>query len=639
MNRSVLLSALLAALAISVLAAAPQSPEDAPTTTTVPAMAPPIAAIRNYEQLTASLRQLAADAGPNSQLASLGKTAGGREVWVLRLAAAGEQPPEQRLAVLIVGSIDAEHPASSEIATRVAEQLVAAHRDEPESELGRLLAQRTFFVLPRVNVDGVETYFEPVRRENRLNARPVDEDRDGLVNEDGPNDLDGNGLITVMRVPDPAGEWMPDPDEPRLLRRADPSKGERGLYTLHLEGIDNDNDGLINEDGPGGIDSGRNWPHLFESGVTAAGIHALSAVETRALTDFVLANRNIAAAIVYGRHDTVARPPQGKDRDATGRAYRDLHPDDHALYRHISEHYKTLGERNAVTGARPHGALYAWLYSQQGIPTFALRFGRVVEGPKPAEVPEKPPTDEGDSEADAEELADDSVEQEQASAPERPEGGRGRGAARGGRPQKSDGGDVPAVSEPSDFMIASVESTDLNKRRLKWCDANPQADGFIAWADFDHATLGVVQIGGFAPHFASTPPPEDIPQIAERQARFVRYVCDALPAPRFGPARVRDAGAGVWQVELRLVNESLLPTHLAIARHIGVPPIMVRPDLPPDRVVGGPPGHRVESIPGGGGAVPVRWLIRGQRGDKVTFRATHRTYGEFSTEITLAETP
>ena len=46
---------------------------------------------------------------------------------------------------------------------------------------------------------------------NPLVPRPIDQDRDGLVDEDGPEDLDGDGEITWMRGPDPAGDWIADP--------------------------------------------------------------------------------------------------------------------------------------------------------------------------------------------------------------------------------------------------------------------------------------------------------------------------------------------------------------------------------------------------------------------------------------------
>ena len=58
---------------------------------------------------------------------------------------------------------------------------------------------------------------------------------------------------------DPNGRFKLSPDDPRLLVPVKP--GEKGEYELlGLEGIDNDGDGLINEDPPGGYDMNRNWP-------------------------------------------------------------------------------------------------------------------------------------------------------------------------------------------------------------------------------------------------------------------------------------------------------------------------------------------------------------------------------------------
>ena len=38
------------------------------------------------------------------------------------------------------------------------------------------------------------------------------------MDEDGPEDLNKDGVITVMRVKDPAGDYMIDPDDPRTQK-------------------------------------------------------------------------------------------------------------------------------------------------------------------------------------------------------------------------------------------------------------------------------------------------------------------------------------------------------------------------------------------------------------------------------------
>ena len=76
----------------------------------------------------------------------------------------------------------------------------------------------------------------------RSGVRPVDDDGDGLFDEDGLDDLDADGHITQMRIADPNGDYKPHPDFPNMLVKVKP--GEKGQYRLlGAEGIDNDGDG------------------------------------------------------------------------------------------------------------------------------------------------------------------------------------------------------------------------------------------------------------------------------------------------------------------------------------------------------------------------------------------------------------
>lgn len=56
----------------------------------------------------------------------------------------------------------------------------------------------------------------------------MDLDRDGAKDEDGYEDLNGGGVITMMRVTDPTGAWVPDNEVPELLRKAESGKGGTG---------------------------------------------------------------------------------------------------------------------------------------------------------------------------------------------------------------------------------------------------------------------------------------------------------------------------------------------------------------------------------------------------------------------------
>ncbi len=624
--------------------AAPQATSGPAATQSAPADAPREApAYLPFEAHTAAMRDLAARYATHVRVQNIARSAGGRELTALELAAPGSTPPEERTALLVVGGIDAEHPLSSEIALGVARGLLAAASD-PASPAATLLNEHVVYVVPRVNADGIEGFHQRVPLPTRRNARAVDDDRDGLLNEDGPSDLNGDGRISVIRAPDPRGEWMLDPDEPRLLRRADTSKGERGVYRILMEGNDSDADGDINEDPAGGVDLGRNWPHLFEPGVPEAGLFALSEPETRGLADYVLARPNIVAAIVFGRHDTVMKPPAGKDRDRTGRAFRDLHPDDHALYAFVSEKARALDEPGAVRGARPEGALYSWLYNQLGVPTFAVRIERhKPESPTPQAQPEGDAPEDPSAAAPPPATNPASAPAATASQPAPQDEARAADAAatstrdRGKTPSKESKREVPEVQEILDAVARRVESSEANREWLKHSADHPGDVDFLEWTDFDHPTLGAVQLGGFGGFFHSTPADDSLAGIVARQVTFVTQMKDWLPRVEFGEPAVRKFGQGVWEIELRLRNPGVFPTHTAMARQVERPPIIVRPEVDAGRVIGGPRAARVGVLPGGGRSELLVWLVRGESGDRIAFRASNRTLGTVTTTVTLTE--
>ena len=124
-----------------------------------------------------------------------------------------------------------------------------------------------------------------------------DNDRDGLLDEDGYDDLNNDKDISMMRRKSTFGEYREDPKDPRRMVQVEP--GEKGEYELlGPEGIDNDGDGLVNEDGTGGYDGNRDWgfnwqPNNIQNG---ADKYPFSFPENQAVRDFTLKHRNITGA-------------------------------------------------------------------------------------------------------------------------------------------------------------------------------------------------------------------------------------------------------------------------------------------------------------------------------------------------------
>lgn len=261
----------------------------------------------NYVELSAALQNLANANKTLVKLESLGKTLEKRDIWMLQVANPGGVPAAERPGVLVAANFEADHVFGSELAFFLADYLVK--NSGSNANVKQRLDHFVFYIIPRVNPDGAEFMWAPLKWERRTNKRPFDDDNDGRLDEDGPEDLNKDGVITVMRVKDPNGAYIVDPEEPRLMKKADPKKGEKGEYALYWEGIDNDGDGFINEDGPGGVNINRNFMHEYPYYKAEAGRYMVSELETQAILEFMVKHRNVGAILTFGESDNLITAP------------------------------------------------------------------------------------------------------------------------------------------------------------------------------------------------------------------------------------------------------------------------------------------------------------------------------------------
>jgi hypothetical protein len=292
------------ALCLVLLLAAPAAAQDAAPEAPAQEQAAPVTLPPGgYHTPDEILAQTAAlDAEDGVTVRELGRSAEGRPLLVVGL---GERGQPGRPAVLVVADPDGTKPSASQVAF----ELVRGWAGEP----GGLLDRATVYVVPVANPDAAAHLLE---QGLAWRGAPNDDDRDGRLDEDPAEDLDGDGRVLQMRVADPAGDWMADPEEPRWLRAPDRTKGERGGWRLLPEGVDEDGDRAFNEDGPGGIRLEANWPHRWREHAPDSGAWPLSESFQRALADFVLERPNIAVVVVLGQEDNLAAPPKGSTPDA-----------------------------------------------------------------------------------------------------------------------------------------------------------------------------------------------------------------------------------------------------------------------------------------------------------------------------------
>jgi len=210
-----------------------------------------------YEEVNQALVALNKAYPKLTKLELVGHSDEGREIWSITVNNPATGPGEDKPGVYVDGNIHGNEVQASEVCLYFLNYVLTQY-----GKLDRVtqtLDRSVIYCIPTVNVDGRYHWFADANTSSsgRGLRVPRDDDRDGLFDEDPAEDLDGDGFITQMRIRDTLGEYKTDPKDARLMVRTE--KGEKGEFTiLGAEGIDNDNDGKVNEDEPGYIDPNRN---------------------------------------------------------------------------------------------------------------------------------------------------------------------------------------------------------------------------------------------------------------------------------------------------------------------------------------------------------------------------------------------
>jgi hypothetical protein len=305
---------------------------------------------------------------------SLVKTAGGKEIWIISI---GSGNRDSKPGIAIFGGVEGNHLLGREMALGFAGSLL---RESSSQEIKILLDKITFYVFPDVNPDASEQFFSDLKYERMGNARSTDDDRDFLLDEDGFEDLNKDGLITLIRVSDQAGKFIKSNEDERVMVEADISGGQTGKYNVYPEGIDNDNDGGFNEDGPGGVDFNRNFTFSYEAFGLRAGMYPVSELETRAVADFLFDKFNIYSVIVFGPQDNLAEPWKSAPGSDSGKLngpdgvkiIKSVMKEDEAICKLVSDKYHEItGVKGAPVQEPCYGNFAEWAYFHYGRYSFS----------------------------------------------------------------------------------------------------------------------------------------------------------------------------------------------------------------------------------------------------------------------------
>lgn len=309
-------TAKLIAGALALLAAASPSLAAEPIQTQGNPPEPAFNRLHTYEEIADLLKGYASAYPKWTKLESIGKSMQGRDLWMITINNPATGPELSKPAMYIDGNTHANEVQGAEAAFYTVDYLLKNYGRLPR--VTEMMDRSVFYVLPVVNPDGRTLWFKGPSDADfpRTVMVPVDDDRDGKLDEDGFDDVDGDGYVTEMRkkVPMGQGTHRMDPKDPRLLVLVEP--GELGDWIqIGKEGFDNDGDGRVNEDTIGYVDPNRTWGFSWEPEYVQAGAgkYPLAIPETRAIATWVLEHPNVVVVQSYHNNgQMILRGPGAK---------------------------------------------------------------------------------------------------------------------------------------------------------------------------------------------------------------------------------------------------------------------------------------------------------------------------------------
>ena len=464
-------------------------------------------------ELTADMKRLQAAFPKFLKLESIGKCYDGRDLMVMTINNPATGPESSKAGMYIEANVHGNEIQGGEVCLYTIWYLMENYGRI--DDVTRLVDERVFYIIPTVNPDGRQYFMEGPGGNARSGHVPVDDDNDGLIDEDPPEDINGNGIIEQIRKLVPGeGNYRISRTNPNILEPV--PFGEKGDYILlGQEGIDNDGDGLVNEDGPGSYDQNRNWPSDWQPDYVQNGAmdYPFQLPEARAVADFLKAHPNIAGVQSY--HNNGGMILRGPGAEAVGeypmtdvRFYDELGQNGERIlpfYRYIvlwSGLYTV------------HGGFIDWTNDGLGIPSFS---NELWNGDQYFTSP--------------------ALKEQQ--------------------------------SDPSSPIAPNLSRYYFDKY-LEF------GDEFVQWKPYDHPQFGQVEMGGVWKKYQGRVPPRFMnEELCHRNMAFSLYQAGEMPLIRIGETSVEKVGGDVYRVFVDITNPKVVPTIMARAAQNGV----VRPDL------------------------------------------------------------
>lgn len=369
----------------------------------------------------------------------------------------------------------------------------------------KLLNSSVVYIIPRVSMDGAETYLTTPYSLRSVN-RPYINEKEGLYQED----IDGDNVIRMMRIKSGSGAWKKDPDNPDMVARRLPDDVEGDFYDIYSEGMIDEFDGVTMKvkEPLWGLDFNRNYPFgwFAEARQPGAGAYPLSNPENKAVVEFVLAHPNIGGVATHHTSGGVILYPPGTKPEFKA-PFEDM-----KIFKEIGQMgtqemgYPTVNIFDSFMIDQENyssGAFDDWCYQDQGIYAYTIELWDLN--------------------------------------------------SKIGMPTDWNKRKWPTIDEAMGKMAKVIE----------WCkENNPEA--FMPWTPVIHPQLGEIEIGGFNYKFVfQNPPGHLLGEEVEKTTKFMLRFAKVMPKLAIEETTVNKVAEGVYEIKAKVANHGYLPSYIS----------------------------------------------------------------------------
>ena len=549
-----------------------------------------------YADLTAILQGFATSHPKLFSVESIGRSYEGRDIWVVVATHTATGAAADKPAFWVDGNIHAAELTASTACLYYLQQLADGYGED--ADVTRLLDSRALYICPRINPDGAEWALADKPKYIRSSTRPYPFDEDAVEGL-SVQDVDGDGRILTMRIPDPNGGYKAHPEDARLMIPRDPVETGGRYWRVIPEGTLTNYDGVeirINRDKQG-LDLNRNFPSGWrqEFQQLGAGPYPTSEPEVRAVVDFVSRSPNICGGVSFHTHSGVILRPFSSEPD------ENMPAEDLWLYKLFGKkateitgypnisifHDFKYHPKQVITGG------FDWIYEHLG------QFFWTVEIWAPARE--------------------------------------------------------AGITDYHFIEWYREHPPEDDLKLLRWSDRELDGAGYIDWYPFDHPQLGRIELGGWNKLACFRNPPA---KFLEREVkRFPGWLTwQALTTPKLELLKleVKPLGGDTWRIRLAVHNTGYLPSYItkrALERKI-VRGVVYEISLPQGaELVAGKPRVEGNQLEGRASKVSLQaflpnlditadrgqceWTVRAPPGSRVGLTARHERAGKISAEVVL----